>query len=67
MLQGVVITRARTKADNVWELDIKKNVWYLLETNYDHWTVPPFYDDRRTPGNNCMHNKTQAVSQTLKQ
>ena len=20
--------------------------WYLLQTNYDHWTSPPFFDNR---------------------
>nr|XP_006007654.1 PREDICTED: N-acylethanolamine-hydrolyzing acid amidase-like isoform X2 [Latimeria chalumnae] len=23
--------------------------WYRVETNYDHWTTPPPFDDRRTP------------------
>nr|XP_014351031.1 PREDICTED: N-acylethanolamine-hydrolyzing acid amidase-like isoform X3 [Latimeria chalumnae] len=24
-------------------------MWYRVETNYDHWTTPPPFDDRRTP------------------
>lgn len=24
--------------------------FFLLQTNYDHWTQPPSYDDRRDPG-----------------
>merc|ERR1712196_431595 len=29
------------------------NPWYVLETSYDHWTNPPFYDDRRDPAEDC--------------
>merc|ERR1719229_295584 len=28
--------------------------FYVLETNYDHWDEPPFYDDRRYPAEKCM-------------
>eukprot|EP01084_Bolivina_argentea_P159123 277154_1 len=28
--------------------------FYILETNYDHWDQPPFYDDRRYPAEDCM-------------
>eukprot|EP00483_Globobulimina_turgida_P007824 UN07839 len=28
--------------------------FYVLETNYDHWLEPPFYDDRRYPAEKCM-------------
>lgn len=28
--------------------------WYVLQTNYDHWNQPPWYDDRRIPGCDCM-------------
>ena len=24
------------------------------QTNYDHWKSPPFFDDRRKPGMECM-------------
>ena len=30
------------------------STWYLVETNYDHWSTPPFYDDRRTPAIHCL-------------
>ena len=39
--------------------------WYLLQTNYDPWTKPPFYDDRRTPGNICMKEWGQENAGTL--
>lgn len=28
--------------------------WFVLQTNYDFWDQPPFYDDRRYPGEACM-------------
>ena len=56
-----MITRSRDKAVDIWDLDTKKGMWFLLETNYDHWEKPLFLDDRRTPGNKCMNQKTQKV------
>ena len=47
--QGVVITRDRMSALNIWELNAEENKWFLVETNYDHWTTPPPSDDRRDP------------------
>ncbi|XP_013386217.1 acid ceramidase [Lingula anatina] len=57
--QGCVITRSREKSLDIWELNPGKGVWYLLETNYDHWKAPLFVDDRRTPGMRCMNQTTQ--------
>lgn len=45
-----------------FRLDVKKGRWYVLETNYDHWTAPLFLDDRRTPAMKCMNQTTQPVS-----
>ena len=45
--QGAVITRDRTAAFDVWSLAPMSGRWYLVETNYDHWTQPPANDDRR--------------------
>lgn len=58
--QAAIITRDRDsdKAD-VLELSDTVDKWFLLQTNYDHWTAPPFYDDRRGPGTNCMRNMTR--------
>nr|XP_056711050.1 acid ceramidase [Euleptes europaea] len=53
--QGSVITRSRTAALDVWELNAKKGTWYVLETNYDRWKVPLVVDDRRTPAMKCMN------------
>ncbi|XP_048365377.1 acid ceramidase [Sphaerodactylus townsendi] len=55
--QGCVITRSRTAALDVWNLDTKNSIWYVLETNYDRWKVPLVVDDRRTPAMKCL-NKT---------
>lgn len=51
--EGCVITRSQNKTDDTWEMT-KAGGWYILETNYDHWTKPLFIDDRRTPANACM-------------
>ena len=40
------------------------DVWYLLETNYDHWETPPSYDDRRSYGLRYMDQLTQAKADT---
>lgn len=57
LLQGAIITRGRNYADT-WFLGrgsiSQTATWYLIETNYDHWQMPPFYDDRRTPAIHCL-------------
>jgi len=52
--QGAVISRNRHNATNVWLLDSPSR-WFLVETNYDHWEQPPWFDDRVTPANNAMN------------
>ena len=47
--EGAVITRDRVSALDVWRLDAENERWFLVETNYDHWTTPPPDDDRRDP------------------
>jgi acid ceramidase len=34
--------------------------YYVLQTNYDHWTQPPWFDDRVDPGMQCMNETGQA-------
>ncbi|MBN3317339.1 ASAH1 ceramidase, partial [Atractosteus spatula] len=58
--QGCVITRSRRASLDIWEIDLEKGRWYVLETNYDHWKKPLFLDDRRTPAMKCMNQTTQA-------
>lgn len=55
--EAVVITRDQYTG-NVWPLGTpsvtQSSTWYLLQTNYDHNRNPPFYDNRRTVGVDCM-------------
>jgi len=51
--EGAVISRNRTRPADVWMLDAPSR-WYEVETNYDHWVAPPWYDDRRVPANDGM-------------
>uniref|UniRef100_UPI00398ED09C acid ceramidase isoform X2 n=1 Tax=Pristiophorus japonicus TaxID=55135 RepID=UPI00398ED09C len=60
--EGCIITRSRTTSLDIWELDLKQGIWYVLETNYDHWKNPLFLDDRRTPAMKCMNQTTQALT-----
>ncbi|XP_075926697.1 acid ceramidase [Petromyzon marinus] len=57
--EGCVITRARKTTLDVWKMDPAHGLWYVLETNYDHWRPPFFLDDRRTPAMLCMNRTTQ--------
>lgn len=54
MDSGAVISRNRTVAADVWKLDSKGGRWFEVETNYDHWNPPPWYDNRRDPANAHM-------------
>uniref|UniRef100_A0AAZ3PRR4 Acid ceramidase n=1 Tax=Oncorhynchus tshawytscha TaxID=74940 RepID=A0AAZ3PRR4_ONCTS len=58
--QGCVITRSRVLSLDIWEIELKLDRWYVLETNYDHWKEPLFLDNRRTPAMKCMNQTTQA-------
>ena len=64
--QACIITRSRDATIDTWNMDSKHPNWYILETNYDHWTDPPFYNDRRTPANKCMQKLSQKVSHVSK-
>ena len=58
--EGVVITRDRTAAKDLWRLDPNSGRWYLVETNYDHWQPPPKSDNRRDPAIKAMDETTHA-------
>ncbi|XP_045196944.2 N-acylethanolamine-hydrolyzing acid amidase-like [Mercenaria mercenaria] len=47
--EGAIITKGRLAPDDVWKLDPASGRWFLVETNYDHWTTPPPSDNRREP------------------
>jgi len=53
--EGAIITRDRTSLTNYLEMNsTEAGGWYVLQTNYDNWKSPPFFDNRRDPGNKCM-------------
>uniref|UniRef100_A0A1W7RB72 Acid ceramidase n=1 Tax=Hadrurus spadix TaxID=141984 RepID=A0A1W7RB72_9SCOR len=58
--EACIITRDRgTNKADIMEMTNGSTGWYLLETNYDHWENPPFYDNRRTPAIKCLKKMTQ--------
>lgn len=50
--EGAVISRSRLNASNVWVLN--ESHWYEVQTNYDHWKQPPWFDDRVIPAERAM-------------
>jgi len=46
---GAVISRNRTIAADVWSLNPAAGRWFEVQTNYDHWNQPPWFDNRRDP------------------
>lgn len=59
--QGSIITRWRDNF-HIDELGSKvsgSGSWFLVETNYDQWNAPPFYDDRRSPAVQCLNEAGQ--------
>lgn len=60
--QATVLTRNQSSLIDAWTLNpssARFDSWFLIETNYDHWTQPPANDDRRDPGIKYMQGKTQ--------
>ncbi|KAG8225838.1 hypothetical protein J437_LFUL004767 [Ladona fulva] len=60
--QGCIITRGRGSFD-LWRIGEKRyrqnGTWYQVQTNYDHWKNPPFYDDRQFPAEFCIEELGQ--------
>jgi len=52
--QGAVISRNRQNATDVWMLDSPSR-WFEVQTNYDHWEQPPWFDNRVTPADDGMN------------
>ncbi|EGD72101.1 Asah1 protein [Salpingoeca rosetta] len=54
--QGAIITRSSNESLHLWTLenDLHNKHFYVLETNYDNWVEPPFFDDRRHPAEACL-------------
>ncbi len=42
-------------ATDVWRLNTPTR-WFEVQTNYDHWQQPPWFDDRVVPANHAMNN-----------
>ncbi|OWF44718.1 N-acylethanolamine-hydrolyzing acid amidase [Mizuhopecten yessoensis] len=57
--EGVIITKGREEPVDIWPLNLSKNRWFEVETNYDHWNSPPPDDDRRDPAIKAMTNLGQ--------
>lgn len=55
--EGCIITRGRSNFDII-SLE-QSDSWFLVQTNYDHWENPPFFDNRRAPAQKCLHNYGQ--------
>jgi len=55
--RAYLVSRSDGKSHHPLSLEKSDEPW-LLETNYDHWEMPPTDDDRRTPGYQCMTEKT---------
>ncbi|XP_030836959.1 acid ceramidase [Strongylocentrotus purpuratus] len=59
--EGAVITKAKgNTSDAIRRINADQGKWFVVQTNYDSWKNPPFYDDRRDPAIKCMKNMTQA-------
>ena len=58
--EGVVITRNRIAALDIWRVNGFEGQWFLVETNYDHWEPPPKSDDRRDPAIKAMNEIGQS-------
>lgn len=55
--EGAVVTRTRYYALDVWTIQPYSrgdDQWFRVETNYDHWHIPPPWDDRRWPAEEGM-------------
>ena len=57
--EGIVITRDRIAAVDLWMLDAEADRWFLVETNYDHWVPPPASDNRRDPAIKAVNELTR--------
>lgn len=60
--EATILTRNQSSLVDAWKLNSKSDnftQWFLIETNYDHWTQPPANDNRRDPGINAMLKTTQ--------
>eukprot|EP00730_Choanoeca_flexa_P017887 TRINITY_DN8660_c0_g2_i1.p1 TRINITY_DN8660_c0_g2~~TRINITY_DN8660_c0_g2_i1.p1 ORF type:complete len:391 (+),score=101.35 TRINITY_DN8660_c0_g2_i1:48-1175(+) len=55
--EGAIITRSTNESLHLWTLENNAHGtdFFVLETNYDNWVKPPFFDDRRGPAETCLN------------
>jgi len=53
--EGTVISRNRTVSADNWVLQSPTR-WFEVQSNYDHWTQIPWFDDRVDPANEVLSN-----------
>lgn len=55
--EGAVITKDGAETLDVMTIarqETKAHEQFVVETNYDNWKAPPFFDDRRVPAIDCL-------------
>ncbi|KAL0979627.1 hypothetical protein UPYG_G00187480 [Umbra pygmaea] len=53
--EGVVISRDRKGPADIWPLEPWNGGWFRVETNFDHWVMPPVKDLRRDAANEALN------------
>eukprot|EP00056_Hartaetosiga_gracilis_P014147 m.239843 g.239843 ORF g.239843 m.239843 type:complete len:395 (-) comp14124_c0_seq1:316-1500(-) len=55
--EGAIITRSMNESLHLWTLEnnAHNTGFFVLETNYDNWVSPPFFDNRRDPAEACLN------------
>eukprot|EP00049_Salpingoeca_infusionum_P017159 m.351952 g.351952 ORF g.351952 m.351952 type:complete len:393 (+) comp16410_c0_seq1:100-1278(+) len=56
--EGAIVTRSANESLHLWTLenDLHNTGFYVIETNYDNWVKPPFFDNRREPAEDCLNS-----------
>jgi hypothetical protein len=52
--EGVVLTLDRNKLLDTWRLNSTAGMWFLVQTNYDHWVREPAWDNRKAPAEKAL-------------
>lgn len=55
-----MVTRDSLSTVDYWQMESKD--WFLIQTNYNHWETPPFFNDKETPAKYCMNEIGSRVS-----
>uniref|UniRef100_A0A915I904 Uncharacterized protein n=1 Tax=Romanomermis culicivorax TaxID=13658 RepID=A0A915I904_ROMCU len=57
--QGLVLTRDREKTADMWFLEPYRGIWYLVQTNFDHWKKTDPIDKRREKAEQLLNQTGQ--------